>query len=121
MNSRRVLSTWHHTSFFCTEHWEVHSSRRDFVFVRVSDTEPDRGTNRVLACPTARTYVYFGRYFCRLDFASHEISEVAELPRLDDPVRQLLRIHADADACRRANLVDSCYWYSLILERCITS
>jgi len=84
----------------CTEYWEIHPSRRDLVFVRVSDTEPCHGSNRVLTCPTARPYIYFGRYFCRLDYTKHDISEVPALPRLDDPVRRLLRIHAEADACR---------------------
>ena len=77
----------HHTSFLSSEYWEILQSRRDLVFVPVSDTEPRHGSNRVITCPTARPYIYFGRYFCRLDFASHDISEGAELPRLDDPVR----------------------------------
>ena len=90
----------YHTSFLCTEYWEMHPSRREFVFVRVSDTEPRRDSFRIVTCPTGRPYVYFGRYFCRLDLASHNIREVPELSRIDDPVRQLLRVHSEADACR---------------------
>ena len=57
----------HHTSFLSTEYWEMHGSRRNLVYVRVSDTEPRHGANRVLTCPTARPYVYLGHYFCPLN------------------------------------------------------
>ena len=90
----------HHTSFLSTEYWEILPSRRDLVFVPVSDTEPRHGTNRVITCPTARPYLYFGRFFCRLDFSQHDFTEVSELPRRDDQVRELIRVHAVADACR---------------------
>ena len=35
-----------------------------------------------------------------MNYASHNISETSSLNRLDDSVRELLRIHAEADACR---------------------
>jgi len=53
-----------------------------------------------LTCPTSHPYVYFSRYFYRLDLTNHNIQEVPELSRIDDPVRQLIRVHSEADACR---------------------
>ena len=90
----------HHTSFLNTEYWNIHPSLRDLVFPTITAGEPRLGSSRVLSTPTARPYIYFGRYFCPIDTDSHDVKTFSKLNEKDDHIHQFLRAHIDADPCR---------------------